>query len=349
MAGKFWGQLFGGDSAKGKTAPTATRERDRERDRDRDRENEDDASSSTDLVFLDPYNEPPPPAPTDLLIATLGIDPEAKASPDAPALLELVAKGPDEMIRRLPSAAQTSLALCDDPNLTRPQLAEKLSDDPSLVQSLLRCANSAAYGAGKAPVIGISQAIDRIGMAGTRSLIFSNAIDGVLSRPGGEFDAMAGDVWQHMVRTAPLARSLAPLLSVDPDEAFAIALLHDVGKLVIFDRISALRSKLRRDVKLTPGFTKALLMDLHETLGAMAAEAWNMGPRAARAIGAHHRRSGDGMPNPLAEVVYVAEALDHAMTRNYRFDTRSVLFDGKVKMDHDRLAAVLERLDVTFR
>lgn len=304
---------------------------------------------TNELVFLDPYNEPPPPAPTDLIIATLGVDPDASASPDAAAILELVAKGPDEMIRRLPSAAQTSLALCDDPNLTRGQLAEKLSDDPSLVQSLLRCANSAAYGAGKAPVIGISQAIDRIGMAGTRSLIFSNAIDGVLSRPGGEFDAMASDVWQHMVRTAPIARSVAPLLNVDGDEAFSIALLHDVGKLVIFDRISVLRSKLRRDVKLRPAFTKSLLMDLHETLGAMAAESWNMGPRAARAIGAHHRKSGDGMPNPLAEVVYLAEAIDHAMRRNEKFDMRPVLFDGKIKIDHDRLLAVLERMDVAVR
>ncbi len=305
--------------------------------------------STNELVFLDPYNEPPPPAPTDLIIATLGIDPDASASPDAAALLELAAKGPDEMIRRLPSAAQTSLALCDDPNLTRGQLAEKLSDDPSLVQSLLRCANSAAYGAGKAPVIGISQAIDRIGMAGTRSLIFSNAIDGVLSRPGGEFDAMASDVWQHMVRTAPLARTLAPLFAVDPDEAFSIALLHDVGKLVIFDRISVLRAKVRRDVKLTPGFTKSLLMDLHETLGAMAAEAWNMGPRASRAIGSHHRRSSDGRPNPLAEVVFLAEALDHAMRRNERFDLRGVLFDGKLKVDQERLRPLLERMAITVR
>jgi putative nucleotidyltransferase with HDIG domain len=157
---------------------------------------------------------------------------------------------------------------------------------------------------------------------------------------------MANEVWQHMVRTAPIARTLAPLFGVDPDEAFSIALLHDVGKLVIFDRISVLRSKLRRDVKLSPAFARALLMDLHEPLGAMAAEAWNMGPRSARAIGSHHRRSSDGMPNPLSEVVYLAEAVDLAMHRKYRFDMKVVLFDGKVKVDHDRFRELLERLDV---
>lgn len=341
MSKKFFGLFGSNDSTtKVKTASVA---------RPAPRASEPVETSAHELVFLDPYNEPPPPAPTDIIIATLGVDPDASASPDANAILELVAKGPDEMIRRLPSAAQTSLALCDDPNLTRGQLAEKLSEDPALVQSLLRCANSAAYGAGKSAVIGISQAIDRIGMAGTKSLIFSSAIDGVLSRPGGEFDAMAAEVWQHMVRTAPIARSLAPLFSVDADEAFAIALLHDVGKLVIFDRISVLRSKLRRDVQLRPGFTKSLLMDLHETLGAMAAEAWNMGPRASRAIGLHHRKSSDGMPNPLAEVVYLAEAIDHAMHRKYKFDMRGVLFDGKVKIDQERLLAVLERMDLAVR
>jgi HD-like signal output (HDOD) protein len=344
MAGKLWGQLFGRGSAEVKAKPpvrttgAGTSGGTRETDRTTRPEHE--------LVFLDPFHDAPPPAPTDLLIASLGLNPETAASPDAEALLALVAEGPEAMIRQLPAAAQSTLAICDDPNLTRRQLADSLAEDPALVQALLRCANSAAYGAGKDPVISIAPALDRVGMAGTRSLIFSNAIDGVLSRPGGEFDAIANDVWQHMVRTAPIARILAPVFSVDPDEAFSIALLHDVGKLVIFDRISVLRTRLRRTVKLTPGFARAMLMELHEPLGAMAATAWGMGDRSARAIGFHHRHSSDGMPNTLAEVVFVAEAVDHAIRRNARLDLKVMLFDGKVRVDQERLAPLIDGMGV---
>jgi hypothetical protein len=74
-----------------------------------------------------------------------------------------------------------------------------------------------------------------------------------------------------------------------------------------------------------------------------------MGSRAARAIGSHHRKSSDGMPNPLAEVVYLAEAVDHAQRRNEKFDLRVALFDGKVKADHDAVRAVLERMELRLR
>jgi len=43
MAGKFWGQLFGGDGAKVKTAPTPSAARERERERERERRAEADS------------------------------------------------------------------------------------------------------------------------------------------------------------------------------------------------------------------------------------------------------------------------------------------------------------------
>ncbi|MBY0488902.1 MAG: HDOD domain-containing protein [Gemmatimonadaceae bacterium] len=289
---------------------------------------------------------PPPPTPTEELIAQLRQHPALKDSPDGPDLLDLLSSSPNAMVRQLPSAAQASLALCDDPGLTRRQLAEKLASDPALVQALLKTANSAAFGAGKDSVISIEPALDRIGVAGARSIIFANAVDGVLSRPGGEFNGMANEVWNHMVRTAPIARALAQAFDANGDEAFAIALLHDVGKLVIFDRISALRSTKRRDVKLAPAFTDALLNSLHEPLGALAARTWGMGERSARAIGFHHCRTSDGEPNTLAEITYVAELADHAVRRGMAVDLHRVWFDGKITADLQRLMKVLDAWEI---
>ena len=52
--------------------------------------------------------------------------------------------------------------------------------------------------------------------------------------------------WAHMVRVGPLARGLARGFGVPPHEAFLLGLLHDVGKLVLFDLLSAVRHELRR-------------------------------------------------------------------------------------------------------
>lgn len=309
------------------------------------------AESGAPVRFLDANDMAPaaPPAtPVDLLIARLREHPDVATSPDAVAILDLLSGDPDTIIRQLPAAARASLSLCDDASLSRSQFAEKLSSDPALVQAVLRTANSAAFGVGKEPVIGIEPALDRIGIGGARAIIFANAVDGALSRPGGEFNSMASDVWNHMVRSAPIARALAPLFDTDPDEAFSIALLHDVGKLVIFDRISVLRANKRRDVQLRPGFVRDLLNALHEPLGASALQAWGMGPRSARAIGAHHCRTSDGEPNPLAEVVFVAELSDHAARRNVPLDLQRVWFDAHITVDLPRMVPILHSFSVPF-
>lgn len=300
------------------------------------------------VALLDDAAAPPPPTPVAELVARLARHPAAAGSPDATGLLEMLAGSPDTLIRQLPAAARASLALCDDPDLTRRQLAEKLSSDPALVQALLRTANSAAFGAGKDSVISIEPALDRIGVGGARAIIFANAVDGALSRPGGEFNEMVSAVWNHMVSTAPLARALARAFGTDPEEAFSIALLHDVGKLVIFDRISVFRAAQRRDVKLAPAFVHALLGELHEPLGAAAARAWSMGERSARAIGAHHCRTSDGQANVLAEITFVAELADHAVRTGTPLDLQRVWFDGQISADLPNVVQVLQQKGVPY-
>lgn len=345
-------KLVGGDSTPpkpaGKPAPGTATSRPAPRDALADSmAPAPDAMRALFAQSLGDENEPlAMPTPFDLIIAGLTLHAGVKQSPDAAALLTLLGGSPASVIRQLPAAAQASLALCDDPNITRRELAEKLAEDPALVQALLRTANSAAFGSGKTSVLAIAPALDRIGIAGVRSIIFANSIDGVLSRPGGEFNAMVSEIWNHMVRTAPIARALAPAFGADPDEAFSIALLHDVGKLVVFDRISVLRTQLRRDAQLAPAFVSAVLDELHQPVGAFAVSEWNMGEAASRAIGEHHRRSSDGRPNVLGEVVYVAEAADHAHRRGKPLDLRVVWFDGRINADLDRVVAVLRNLDI---
>lgn len=295
-----------------------------------------------------PALPPPPPTPVDQLIAQLGATPSAKASPDAPALLELLAASPDAVIRPLPAAARATLALTDDPNISRAQFAEKLSSDPSLVQALLRTANSALFGAGKEPVIAVEPSLDRIGIGGAKAILYSNAVEAIMSRPGGVYNKMATEVWNHMVRSAPLARTIAKVFQADPDEALSVALLHDVGKLVIFDRMSVLRASLRRDLQFDPAFIKSLLNDLHEPLGEYALTEWGMGERLARAIGAHHRRTSAGENNPLSEVVFVAELADHAQRTQRPLDMQRIWFDARITVDFERLTPYFKEYSIPF-
>ena len=263
--------------------------------------------------------------------------------PDATELLTLLAAPPDEVIRQLPAAARDAIALCDNAALSRSELGEKLSQDPSLVQALLKQANGAFHGAGLAPVLRVDTAVDRVGIAATRAIVLASCVDGLLSKPGAPYDAMLASVWTHMVNTGHLARLVAPTLGADLEEAFAIALLHDVGKLVIFDRISALRATKRSAVALPDAWLNTLIEHLHEPLGAVAVQRWGLGARAADAIGSHHRRERPALRHPLAETLFVAERADHAIRKNERLDFEGVWNLGEVWGDRSDVQAVLFR------
>ena len=93
-----------------------------------------------------------------------------------------------------------------------------------------------------------------------------------------------------MQRTAPVARAIAPAFGVDAETAYSLALLHDVGKLVVFDHVSRLRHDHRRELKMPDLFFRQLLAHLHEPLGGLAVLRWDLGADAARAVAEHHRR-----------------------------------------------------------
>jgi hypothetical protein len=152
---------------------------------------------------------------------------DAAKWPDVEGLLQLLGEKPADVIRQLPAAARDAMGLCDDESLSRAQLADRLSTDPALVQSLLKAANGALYAAGLHSVLRLDAAVDRIGLVGTQAVVLSTCVDGLLSKPGGAYDGMVADVWSHKVSTAPLARPLASACGADPEEALAVAIgLH---------------------------------------------------------------------------------------------------------------------------
>ena len=263
--------------------------------------------------------------------------------PDVAGLLGQLSAPPEEVIRQLPAAARDAMALCERDNLPRAQLIDRLSQDPSLVQGLLRQANSASYGAGLAPILRVDSAIDRIGLAGTRSVVVAASVDGLLSKPGGAYDALLASAWQHMVNTGPLARAIAPAFGADGEEAFAIALLHNVGQLIIFDRISSLRSSNRRAVALPDGWIDQLITELHEPLGAIAAHRWGLGIDAADAIGTHHRRDTPAERHPLAETIFVAEHLANTTARGESLDLFGLWEQGELTGDPTYVRGILDR------
>ena len=261
---------------------------------------------------------------------------------DALAFFERIAKSGEKSVRQPPAAAQRALELLRR-DVAIPALVKLVEQDPVLAQSLLSFSNSAANSTG-ARTSSLAESIRRVGTQGLRSVILSSMVEGTLCRTGSAYDGMVRSVWEHMVRAAPIARMLAPGFGVVPDEAFTLALLHDVGKLVLFDRLGTFRAELRRDVQMPAQIMPRLLGELHEILGGAAALRWGLGRAAVGIIATHHRRGDPLEPNLPAECVHLAERLDLAMVRGEQVDLVAWFDEGRFLASYDAVAPLVERV-----
>lgn len=259
-------------------------------------------------------------------------------------LVGQLAGDPEGQMRRPPAAAQRTMAACNDENLAAERLVSILEQDPLLVQGVLARSNSAYYNRSGRPCLVLLEAITRLGRRSVQNVVLQQALGGLVFSPGGPWQQMVDQIWSHMVRTGPIARDLAPLFGVDPERAFALGLLHDVGKLGIFDRIARLRSANRSNLELSEPALARTLRILHEPLGGLCAIGWGFGEEAAAAIAAHHRDPPPAEGNTASEVIWLAERIDLAMQRREPLDLESMWQAGSLSADREVAQSVIDAI-----
>jgi HD-like signal output (HDOD) protein len=200
-----------------------------------------------------------------------------------------------------------------DPDLSMPQLARLVEANPSLAARVLRMANSALY-APSQPVTDLARAVTILGLTVLRQLVLTTI---VLARGTGwrsPHQALAvARTMANAVRTAAAARALAQMAAAaDPDEAFAAALLHDVGHLELVDEIGdpyaayllggpALLEDLSPELALA-GVT-------HQEVGLAFGWEWGLPHPLTSVMATHHEGSAEVLP----ALVAIAERLVHGV------------------------------------
>lgn len=263
-------------------------------------------------------------------------------APDVRHILELVVNSEQATIRPIPTAAKRAMSLARNPDANLVDVAEAFEGDPSLAEGLLKLANSSWYRGGDEQVDSLREALQRTGSSGAEIVIMENALKGTLCRPGGAYDSMVAQVWLHLSRTAPVARSLARTFSVDPDTAFMLGLLHDAGKLVLFDALSEFRHRTRQASRLPFPVMRDMLMQLHEPLGGLAMLRWGLDPDRATAVADHHRRAQPHAVDPAAELLFVSERADLALASGRACDLSQWIAEGGLEIGHETFRRALD-------
>src|SRR4029079_988798 len=118
----------------------------------------------------------------------------------------------------------------------------------------------------------IGQAVMRLGLRNLRTLMFSLSMRSAVLRDK-RLSHYAEEVWRQSYSPASIARAIAKPIGADPDRAFLLGLLADIGNVAL---LAMLRREIRRGAEVSALLVGRVFSLFHETAGARLAKAWNL-------------------------------------------------------------------------
>lgn len=209
----------------------------------------------------------------------------------SPAIDELVA-GVNSLVT-LPDVFIRINRLVENPGSSVDDIAKAINIDPSFTARLLRVANSSFYGF-PASIDTVNRAVSIIGTSQIRNLALSASIARSFERLPNSLVSMS-NFWMHSLYCALAARRLARLAGrCDADAVFTAGLLHDIGELVIFNRIpdearmALLLVQDSAEEMTIPQAEQQVMGFDHAAVGAELARHWKLPAMLEECIAFHH-------------------------------------------------------------
>lgn len=220
-----------------------------------------------------------------------------------------------DQLPSIPDVVSKVVNMVNNPDVDFKQVAAEISKDQSITANILKLCNSAYFSKGK-EIASLDRAIVTLGLKEVKDIVVLITCKQLLDKPVMGYDLGMGEMWQHNIAVAMLAKKIA----VDgknrhiSDVVFTGGIIHDVGKTVLALYVANTFKEL---IKVTQEnkipFTEAerLVMGFnHQDIGMRILEKWKF-PDALKAIVQYHHNP-EAAPKehavPVA-IVHIANAL----------------------------------------
>lgn len=214
----------------------------------------------------------------------------------------------------LPEIAVQVNAMVEDPRTSAADIGDVISRDPSLTARLLRIANSPFFGL-STKVATVSRAVAVVGSKKLRDLIIATSAIRTFKGLPNQLVSM-DDFWYHSLYCAIASRLLAASRRLPhADSLFTAGLLHDIGQLIIFNRLP---EQAREALRLSMEDPHVVDMHLaeqevlgfdHAQVGGMLLHHWQL-PALLEECVTHHHTPGKATRFPVeAAIVHIANSI----------------------------------------
>jgi putative nucleotidyltransferase with HDIG domain len=252
-----------------------------------------------------------------------------------------------------PAVVSAAMVMTADLQSNVTDVSRTLSLDQSLTAKVLKLSNSPYYGRRK-EVETLNEAIMVLGFGAVRSLVVAASSHGMFV--SDDSDDAGCKLWRHSLSTAIAGRQIAAKIGYrDSEEVFIAALMHDVGKLVMLEKLPDWYAKIIEEVEqIHDSFRRVesrVLRFNHCDVASVLLADWSFPKNLISAISSHHRPSsnedGDAVVS-TAQIINLANYM--AKNLGVGFDDKHVERLSKLKsaqamqLDDDALGELFEEV-----
>ncbi len=207
--------------------------------------------------------------------------------------------------------------MLQNPTTNAEELGLAIRTDQGLTTRVLRLVNSAFYGfPGK--IGSISHAVVLLGFSTVKNIVLTaSVLDIFKTNSGGKFNAR--EVWKHSLACGVTAQCLARVVGYEfQEECFVAGLLHDIGKVVLFqlapdDFVRVVDCADRTKTLFYDSECKLLGIN-HQEIGGMLIEQWRLPAKILSAVSSHHNpAAAEDDDSKLTAIVHCADIFARAL------------------------------------
>lgn len=193
--------------------------------------------------------------------------------------LETMLEGeiPDSAVPRLPDVAMALLRELSDTNISPETIMSHINRDPALASEVLNMSNGSLFRvSGQEKIVNLEKALIVLGLNNLKSIVSSVLMKRLMVIAPIYFRMFGQHLWEHSLDCGQACRALAKFYGKsDPNNAYLVGLMHDVGKLAIFGLLTkALGQHI--DYKPRGSVFSGIVRDHSQALSVSIAEKWGL-------------------------------------------------------------------------
>ena len=232
-----------------------------------------------------------------------------------------------EKIKELPTLPTVFSRLSDamsNPRVTNDEIASIISSDQSAAMKVLKVVNSAFFGfSGRIDTI--SRAILYLGLNEVRNLVFAMSVINLFKKKSKLMNFRPSEFWSHSIAVGVSSRIIGNSLQIQNLENYFLAgILHDIGKLILFEYASDEYEQVLKIVEEKRCFIKDAETEVigvdHAQIGEMLCLKWNLPLTLRNAVKFHHSGLTTGSTDKLVATIYLSDIIARTLNLGYPGD-----------------------------